>query len=93
MPADPADVGKVILEEEGDKARDDPMPRAALRRLSGSWEMNWMAFDHAHDLLLPGSTRGRIAFLTHPQAETASDRIDRIDPEHFRYQIGTVEPG
>jgi transglutaminase-like putative cysteine protease len=91
VPADPADVRKVILEEGGGKAPDDPMVLAARRRLFGAWEMNWLAYNYAHDLTLPGSTRGKLAFLMYPQAETAGGRVDCLDPERFRYTIAARE--
>src|SRR5690606_7700960 len=55
IPVDPADVRKVILEEDGGKAPGDPMVVAARKRLFGSWEMNWLAYNYAHDLALPGA--------------------------------------
>jgi len=87
VPVDPADVRKVILEEKGGKAPDDPMVLSARRRLFGSWEMNWLPFNYAHDLSLPASTHGKLAFLMYPQAETALERVDCLDPENFHYSI------
>jgi transglutaminase-like putative cysteine protease len=87
VPVDPADVRKVILEEGGGKAPTDPMVVAARRRLFGSWEMNWVAYNYGHDLELPGATRGKVGFLMYPQAETAEARLDALDPENFRYTI------
>jgi transglutaminase-like putative cysteine protease len=91
VPVDPADVRKVVLEEGGGKPLQDPMVIAARRRLFGAWEMNWLAYNTAHDLLLPGTTRGRIPFFMYPQGETAEGRIDCLDPEHFTYRITTRE--
>jgi transglutaminase-like putative cysteine protease len=91
VPADPADVRKVILEEDGGKPIDDPMVVAARKRLFGSWEMNWMAYNCAHDVVLPGSTRGKIGFLMYPQGETAQGRLDSLDPDNFKYQINSRE--
>jgi transglutaminase-like putative cysteine protease len=91
VPVDPADVRKVILEEGGGKAPDDPMVLAARKRLFGSWEMNWLAFNFAHDLNLPNSTRGKIAFLMYPQCETGDTRLDPLDPDNFRYQMTSRE--
>ncbi|HEX2197060.1 MAG TPA: transglutaminase family protein, partial [Burkholderiales bacterium] len=46
VPVDPADVRKVALEEPpGKLALDDPKVAAARRRLFGSWEMNWLAYN------------------------------------------------
>jgi len=64
---------------------------AARRRLFGAWEMNWLAYNTAHDLLLPGATRGKIPFFMYPQGETAEGRLDCLDPEHFTYRITTRE--
>jgi transglutaminase-like putative cysteine protease len=86
VPADPADVRKVILEEGGGKAPTDPMVLAARKRLFGSWEMNWVALNYGHDLTLPRS-RGKIGFLMYPQAETGEGRIDSLDPDNFEYKI------
>ena len=56
VPVDPADVRKVVLEEPpGNRPVDDEMVKAARKRLFGSWEMNWMAYNFAHDVALPGS--------------------------------------
>lgn len=91
VPVDPADVRKVVLEEGGGKPLQDPMVTAARRRLFGSWEMNWLAYNTAHDLVLPGASRGRIPFFMYPQCETAEGRLDSLDPEHFKYQITARE--
>jgi transglutaminase-like putative cysteine protease len=91
VPVDPADVRKVVLEEGGGKPLQDPMVTAARRRLFGSWEMNWLAYNSAHDLLLPGATRGKVAFFMYPQAETSEGRLDCLDPENFKYQISARE--
>lgn len=91
VPVDPADVRKVVLEEGGGKPIDDPMVAAARKRLFGSWEMNWVAYNYAHDLALPKATRGRIAFFMYPQCETAEGRLDSLDPENFKYQITARE--
>jgi transglutaminase-like putative cysteine protease len=91
VPVDPADVRKVILEEGGGKAPDDPVVVAARKRLFGSWEMNWVALNYAHDLVLPRSSRGKIPFFMYPQAETAEGRLDSLEPDAFRYTIASKE--
>ncbi len=93
VPVDPADVRKVILEEGGGKKPDDPMVLAARKRLFGSWEMNWLPYNYAHDLTLPNSTRGKIGFLMYPQSETGEGRLDSLDPDSFKYQITAKEIG
>jgi len=92
VPADPADVRKVMLEEPpGSRPIDDEMVKRARARLFGSWEMNWMAYNFAHDVELPGSDRSAAPFLMYPQAETAEGRIDSLDPDSFRYEITSRE--
>ena len=91
VPVDPADVRKVILEEGGGKAPTDPMVVAARKRLFGSWEMNWLAYNYAHDLQLPGSSRSKIGFFMYPQGETAEGRLDSLDPDNFKYTITAKE--
>jgi hypothetical protein len=53
--------------------------------------MNWMAYNFAHDVSLPGSTGGSIGFLMYPQAETAEGRVDSLDPDNFKYGIEARE--
>jgi transglutaminase-like putative cysteine protease len=91
VPMDPADVRMVVLEEGGGKPLQDPMVIAARRRLFGAWEMNWLAYNTAHDLLLPGSTRRKIPFFMYPQGESAEGRLDSLDPEAFTYRIASRE--
>ena len=91
VPVDPADVRKVILEEGGGKAPTDPMVLAARKRLFGSWEMNWLAFNMANEVVLPKSTKGKIAFLMYPQCETAEGRLDSLDPDNFKYTMSAKE--
>jgi transglutaminase-like putative cysteine protease len=92
VPVDPADVRKVALEEPpGHLAMDDEKVRSARARLFGSWEMNWIAFNYAHDVTLPRSRRGPLGFFMYPQAETANGRLDSLDPDNFKYEIYTRE--
>jgi transglutaminase-like putative cysteine protease len=92
VPVDPADVRKVALEEPpGHLAMSDDKVRRARARLFGSWEMNWIAFNYAHDVVLPRSKRGALGFFMYPQAETVNGRLDSLDPENFRYEITARE--
>jgi transglutaminase-like putative cysteine protease len=92
VPADPADVRKVVLEEPpGNLPLTDPKVRNARNRLFGGWEMNWIAFNAAHDVQLPGSKRGAINYFMYPHAETATGRIDSLDPDSFQYNISVRE--
>lgn len=92
VPVDPADVRKVVLEEPpGNLSLDDEKVKKARARLFGSWEMNWMAYNFAHDVALPGSSGGPIGFLMYPQAETSEGRVDSLDPDNFKYEITSTE--
>jgi transglutaminase-like putative cysteine protease len=92
VPVDPADVRKVVLEEPpGNRTLHDKMVETARARLFGSWEMNWIAYNFAHDVALPGSTDARLGFLMYPQAETSEGRVDSLDPDNFKYEITSRE--
>jgi transglutaminase-like putative cysteine protease len=92
VPVDPADVRKVALEEPpANLAISDPKVAAARKALFGSWETNWLAYNFAHDVSLPGSTGPKLGFLMYPQAETASLRLDCLDADSFKYTITSKE--
>jgi len=92
VPVDPADVRKVVLEEPpGNLPLSDEKVVKARSRLFGSWEMNWIAYNFAHDVALPGSTRAPLGFLMYPQAETKEGRVDSLDPDNFKYEITSRE--
>jgi transglutaminase-like putative cysteine protease len=92
VPVDPADVRKVVLEEPpGNRPLSDEMVSKARKRLFGSWEMNWMAYNYANDVALPGSAKTPLVYFMYPQAETADGRVDPFDPDNFKYEITVKE--
>ena len=92
VPVDPADVRKVVLEEPpGNLALTDPKVAAARKRLFGSWEMNWLGYNTAHDVQLPGSKGPRLPYFMYPNGETAQGRLDQLDPDAFKYTITARE--
>ena len=92
MAADPADVRKVALEEPPTNlAIDDPKVAAARKTLFGAWEGNWLAYNFAHDLTLPGASGPPIGFLMYPQGECGSERLDCLDADAFKYVITAKE--
>jgi len=92
IPVDPADVRKVMLEEPpGNRPLHDEMVTKARSRLFGSWEMNWIAYNTANDVALPGSSGPPLGFFMYPQAETAEGRLDSLDPDTFKYEITARE--
>ena len=92
VPVDPADVRKVVLEEKAQPVTlADPVVPPVRAKLFGAWEMNWLAYNEAHDLKLPGSGGAPVAFFMYPQAETGGNRLDSLDPDNFRYTITARE--
>jgi transglutaminase-like putative cysteine protease len=92
-PADPADVRKVVLEEPPTNlAMTDLKVVAARRALFGAWEGNWLAFNVAHDVKLPGAAdQDPLPFLMYPQAEDRSGLVDPLDADAFKYRITARE--
>ena len=95
LPVDPADVAKVVLTEK--LPPGSPEVRALRERLFGAWEMNWVGYNSATDLTLPGGEdlRPDLAFLMYPCAFTAGGECPCLDPARFRYEITAreVSPG
>jgi transglutaminase-like putative cysteine protease len=91
VPVDPADVRKVVLEERPDLTLADDVVKTMRAFLFGNWEGNWLAYNYAHDVKLPGSKGAPVPFLMYPQAETADGRLDSLDPDNFKYRIVSRE--
>ncbi|ETA51556.1 transglutaminase-like domain-containing protein [Ponticoccus alexandrii] len=91
IPADPADVRKVVLQEDGGLTLDDPRVQDVRSALFGAAEGNWIPFGTAHDVVLPGSDGPVLPFLMYPQAEVGGERRDELDPESFTYEITARE--
>jgi transglutaminase-like putative cysteine protease len=86
FPIDPADVRKVVLESK--LAIDDPAVRVLRERLFGSWEMNWVGYNSATAIQLPGAGHfePNFAFLMYPCATTASGTPDCLNASRFQYE-------
>jgi transglutaminase-like putative cysteine protease len=93
VPIDPADVAKVMRQETAEWIKDPNNAVAApvYSALFGSWEGNWLGYNTAHDVALPGSTGPKPGFLMYPQAETRGERCDCHDPDTFKYRITARE--
>ncbi len=90
IPADPADITKLILVEGLD--RNSTKVQEEKRRQFGSWEMNWMGYNHARDLVLrPRPVQYPLSIFGYPYAESGDEPLDYYDPERFSYTI-TSEP-
>ena len=90
---DPADVAKVAREETSEPLPlDDARVGAVRAKLFGGWEGNWVAFNVAHDVVLPhAADQTPLPFFMYPQCETAGERRDPLDADNFRYTITVRE--
>lgn len=90
---DPADVTKVMRMETPTwiKTTNDPLVKPIEQALFGSWEGNWIAWNDAHDVVLPGAKQDRLGFFMYPIAEDAKGPFDSYAPEDFKYTISSRE--
>lgn len=91
---DPADVLKVMRQETPEWIKDPKHPVVApvMAGLFGRWEGNWVGWNTAHDIRLPGSAaKGTLPFLMYPNGENASGRFDSLSPDTFKYTIAARE--
>lgn len=89
---DPADVLKVMRAETDTWIRDphDPLVGQVNAALFGNWEGNWVAYNTAEDLRLPGRD-GSLPFLMYPQASIGGKVVDELDAKSFSYEITASE--
>lgn len=90
---DPADVTKVMRQETPEWIKDagHPLVMPVRKALFGSWEGNWMGYNAASDVTLPGTGQKKLAFFMYPQAQTAAGARDPYDPDSFQYQVTARE--
>jgi transglutaminase-like putative cysteine protease len=90
---DPADVAKVMRQEtpEWIKTVRHPLVAPVYKGLYGGWEGNWVGYNMAHDVQLPGSKLGKLGFLMYPVAEDKQGRFDSYAPDDFKYTISARE--
>jgi transglutaminase-like putative cysteine protease len=90
---DPADVTKVMRQETPQwiKSAQNPLVAPVNRHLFGGWEGNWVAYNMAHDVVLPLSKGPKLGFFMYPTAENAAGRMDSYEPDQFKYQITAAE--
>jgi len=90
---DPADVAKVMRQETGEwiKDADHPIVAPVRKALFGGWEGNWIAYNMASDVALPGSSATPIPFFMYPQAESGAQRHDSLHADTFTYRISARE--
>ncbi len=91
---DPADVLKVMRHEAPTWIKDasDPLVSPVRKGLFGAWEGNWVGYNTAHDIALPGTAaKGTLPFLMYPHGEDDGGRFDTYSPDTFRYAISARE--
>ena len=92
FPVDPADVRKVMLEQHLVAGSVEAL--AVREQMFGSWEMNWIGYNNATDIVLPGAEPGHVPnfpFLMYPCAFTPAGQPDCLDPHGFAYEITSRE--
>ena len=85
IPVNPSDVRKAI-QSEG-LSNFDPKLTVLKKLLFGFWEMNWVSFNAAQDVILRGSTGNALPFLVRPVLETGEGRFDDPASGRFNYSV------
>ena len=85
IPVDPADVRKVVLEENLDLKNSHV--QYLRKKLFGFWEMNWIAYNSARDCALPPQYSKNINYLMYPLSVSGATEKDGMDADQFKYTI------
>ena len=85
IPVDPSDVRQAMRDER--ISNGDPKLTVLKKLLFGFWEMNWISFNVAQDVVLRGSSGKVLPFLVQPEIETADGRLDTPDSGRFNYNV------
>ncbi|QRZ14365.1 transglutaminase domain-containing protein (plasmid) [Paracoccus methylovorus] len=91
---DPADVLKVMRAETDNWIKDPAHPLVAPvnAALFGNWEGNWVAYNAASDVTLPGAPAdAALPFLMYPQGLNAKGRLNELDAKAFTYEMTAQE--
>jgi transglutaminase-like putative cysteine protease len=91
VPVDPADIRKIILEENLDL--HNTHVKNVREKFFGFWEMNWVAYNSARDFALPPSYAEEINYLMYPRLASEKTKNDGMDPDEFKYTITAKEIG
>lgn len=90
VPADPADVTKVMKQEN--RKITDKKIQNLKKYFFGNWEMNWVAFNYGRDFILdPKPTQYPLNMLGYPYAEMDDEVLDYYDPSSFSYSYSSQE--
>lgn len=86
VPVDPADVHQLLLDEK--LTHNHPKVVSLREKLFGTWEMNWVAFNHIDSIKLANNSAvGRLPFFMYPHAEISGKQQDSLSPAEFSYRI------
>ena len=85
IPVDPSDVRQAMRDER--IGNGDPKLTVLKKLLFGFWEMNWISFNVAQDIVLRGSSGKVLPYLAQPEIETADGRLDTLDSSGFSYNV------
>ena len=86
VPVDPSDVRRAIQSENLSHA--DPKLNVLKKLLFGFWEMNWVGFNAAQDVVLQGGNGKSLPFLAGPVIESSEGRFDNPASGRFDYSVG-----
>lgn len=85
---DPAAVCEAVREEPLSNA--DPKVNVFKKLLFGFWEMNWIGFNTAQDVILQGASGKALTSLIYPVVETADGRFDGRDASRMSYRVTAI---
>jgi transglutaminase-like putative cysteine protease len=86
IPVDPADIRKVVLEEN--LKLSDPEVKNLREKYFGNWEGNWVALNYFRDLKLPGQQKN-LNYFMYPQLVSQANSPDGMDPQEVKYTISS----
>jgi transglutaminase-like putative cysteine protease len=90
IPADPADVTKVMKQEKRDLK--DKKIQDLKKYFFGNWEMNWVAFNYARDFVLsPEPAQYPLNMLGYPYAEMDDEVVNYYFYKTFSYNYTSQE--
>ena len=85
VPVNPSDVRQAV-QSEG-LSQFDPKLTVLKKLLFGFWEMNWVSFNAAQDVVLHGTSGSALPFLINPVVETREGRFDDPAAGYFSYSV------
>jgi transglutaminase-like putative cysteine protease len=88
VPADPADVRKVVLEEN--LKLEDSAVQKIKEYFFGNSEDNWIAFNWGRDFTLnPLQKKTPLNYFMYPYCEVDGEPLDSFEPQSFEYKISS----